>query len=110
MEWIGGLLGWVILNLILVQRDTKLIDLNRDGIISGKELLVYFFKNWVSIILALLLTIFIIGWDLSEALFKASNSVWEGKLTDFHDLFYAMPSLFSFAIQPVIKLLTKASK
>lgn len=110
MEWLGGLLGWIILNLILIQRDTKLIDLNRDGIISSNELGIYLLKNWVSSILALLLTILIIGWDLSEALFKACNSVWSGKLTEFHDLFYAMPSLFSFAIQPLLKFLTKLTK
>jgi len=105
--WLMGLSGWVVYNLFLLQKNAKVFDLNKDGVLQLNEVGRYFSVNWLSILISLVLTLIIVGFELTEELFHASLG-WMGYQDQaFIKAFYLSPALFSIVIQWG---LTKATK
>jgi len=97
--WLMGLSGWVIYNLFLLQKNAKVFDLNKNGILEFSEVGRYFAVNWLSILISLAITLVIVGFELSEELFHASLG-WMGYSDmPFIKAFYLAPALFSVVIQ-----------
>lgn len=57
-HFLQAIIGWVFWQFIVFRRQKKTIDINKDGIVQGKEISAYLWRNIDNIILSLLGTYF----------------------------------------------------
>jgi hypothetical protein len=95
--WAIGFAGWLIYNLFQLQSNLHLFDLDNNGL-SGSELLAYFRKHSISIIISFVVTALIVYFHWTEDLWYLIMSLL-GKEIGFIEPFHALPSVVAPLIQ-----------